>query len=125
MEITIKKAQLRIEIKYVKKQISDHRYTINQLQIMGMGLTDELNQLEKKEAANLSSSTRGRGPVESDPVRWVLRSSVDCAKGYEKKLTDEELQYCIKTEGAKTPPRVSIMKLLEIETRKRAKVGIK
>ena len=119
MEITIKKAQLRIEIKYVKKQISDHRYTINQLQIMGMGLTDELNQLEKKEAANISSSSRGEGPVESDAVRWVLRSSVDCAKGYEKELTSEELEYCLDTERAKIQPRISIMKMLEREKRAR------
>ena len=43
----IKRAQLNIEIKYVKEQIEDHRRTIHQLQVMGMGLTDQLNKLEK------------------------------------------------------------------------------
>ena len=51
MNETIKRAQLNIEIKYVKERIEYHRHTINQLQIMGMGLTDQLNKLEKDIAA--------------------------------------------------------------------------
>lgn len=54
-EITkiIKRAQLNIEIKYVKERIEYHRNTINQLQVMGMGLTDQLNKLEKEETAEI------------------------------------------------------------------------
>ena len=44
----IERAQLNIEIKYVKERIEYHRHTINQLQVMGMGLTDQLNKLEKE-----------------------------------------------------------------------------
>ena len=44
----IKRAQLRIEIKYVKERIEYHKGTIHQLQGMGMGLTDQLNKLEKE-----------------------------------------------------------------------------
>ena len=48
MENTIKRAQLRMEIKYIKERIEYHRHTINQLQVMGMGFTDQLNKLEKE-----------------------------------------------------------------------------
>ena len=50
-ENMIKRAQLRIEIGYVKKRITDHKRTINRLQLVGMGLTDQLNKLEKEETA--------------------------------------------------------------------------
>ena len=56
---------------------------------------------------------------EVDAVRWILRSSVDCAKGYEKELTSEELEYCLDTERAKIQPRISIIKILEREKRAR------
>ena len=48
MENTMKRAQLRMEIKYIKERIEYHRHTINQLQVMGMGFTDQLNKLEKE-----------------------------------------------------------------------------
>ena len=54
---------------------------------------------------------------ESNAVSWVLRSSVDCAKGYEKKITSEELEYCLDTERTKLQPRISIIKMLEREKR--------
>ena len=66
MENIIRRAQLRMEIKYVKQRIEYHRHTINQLQIMGMGLTDQLNQLAKKEAANISSPLEGEGKDEGE-----------------------------------------------------------
>jgi len=51
----IKRAQLNMEIKYVKERIEYHRRTIHHLQAMGMGLTDQLNKMDKKtekESAN-------------------------------------------------------------------------
>lgn len=50
----IKKAQLNIEIKYVKERIEYHRRTIHQLQAMGIGLTDQLNNLEKEITIKMS-----------------------------------------------------------------------
>ena len=55
IEKIIKRAQLNIEIRYVKERIEYHRRTIHQLQAMGMGLTDQLNQLEKEETAEIKS----------------------------------------------------------------------
>lgn len=53
MEKIIEKAQLRNDINWLKGRIKYHKRIVNQLQIMGMGLTDQLNQLEKEEAAEI------------------------------------------------------------------------
>ncbi len=53
IENIIKKDQLNMEIEYVKERIEYHRHTINQLQAMGMGLTDQLNKLEKEIATEI------------------------------------------------------------------------
>ena len=47
MENIIKRAQIKIEIGYVKDRIEYHRRTIHHLQAMGIELTDQLNKLEK------------------------------------------------------------------------------
>jgi predicted transcriptional regulator len=54
-------------------------------------------------------------------VRWTLGSSADCAKDWKDKLTDEELEYCLKTESAKEQPRVTVIRMLEVEKRSRLK----
>ena len=57
MENMIKRAQIKIKIEYVKERIEYHRRTIHHLQAMGMGLTNELNKLEKK-AAEIQSEEK-------------------------------------------------------------------
>lgn len=53
---------------------------------------------------------------ESKPVNIVLYTVVSEAKDQIKRLTDEEVQYCIEKTAS-----VTVKKMLEVEQRKRSK----
>ncbi len=55
------------------------------------------------------------GNYEGTTVRWVLHSSVDEAKQHVKKLTDDELVFCLRGEGR----RITVGRMLEAEARRR------
>lgn len=51
-------------------------------------------------------------------VNWVLHSAVEDARYWHKRLTDEEIDYCLEKEN-----RVTVRRMLETEKRRRAKVS--
>ncbi len=55
------------------------------------------------------------GNYEGTNVRWVLHSSVEEAKQHVGKLTDDELVYCLRSEGR----RITVGRMLEVEARRR------
>ena len=52
---------------------------------------------------------------ESINVRWVLHSSVEDARQHVRKLTDDELLFCLKGEGR----RITVGRMLEAEAKRR------